>query len=81
MQAVGAGTSIKKRPIFNENIFYQYEWDKTPMEMPKAPEGIPLDKFIRENTGIKNISSLNDQGIKLIGIGLIVLIVANLFKR
>ncbi len=76
----GGGRSFDK-PILNESIFYDYQWDKTPLEIPSAPEGIPLDKFIRENTGFKTIGSLDGEGIKLLGIGLIVIIVVNLFKR
>ena len=85
MREVGAGfTVLKERPILNENIFYDYQWDKTPLEIPKAPEGIPLDKYIRENTGYKILDDVvagADDKIKLLGIGLIVIIVVNIFKR
>lgn len=77
----GGGGRAFGSPTINENIFYNYQWDKTPLEIPKAPEGIPLDKFIRENTGYKTIGSLDGEGIKLLGIGLIVFIVVNLFRR
>lgn len=79
--AKGGGGRAFGSPTLNENIFYEYQWDKTPLEIPKAPDGIPLDNFIRENTGYKTIGSLDGEGIKLLGIGLIVLIVVNLFRR
>ena len=83
MYEVGAGFTIaNKKPILNENIFYDYEIDKKPFKIEEWKDNsVPLDKFIRENTGYKTIGSLDGEGIKLVGIGLIVIIVVNLFRK
>ncbi len=71
----------KQKPILNENIFYNYEWDNTPIKKAELTKPIPLDEYIRDNTGYKAIKQIDAEGIKLLGIGLIVLIVVNIFKK
>ncbi len=71
----------EKKPILNENIFYDYQWDNTPIKKKELTKPIPLDEYIRDNTGYKAIKQIDAEGIKLLGIGLIVLIVVNIFKK
>ena len=85
MYEMGAGFTVTTKKPLNESIFYDYQIDKTPLKVQKwEGNAVPLDKFIRENTGYTAVQDLvggADDKVKLIGVGLIVLIIINIFKR
>lgn len=72
-----------QKPILNESIFYDYEWDK-PLKVEKyKDQSQPLNEYIRENSLFNKATETIGQGetIKLIGIGFIFVILINIFRR
>lgn len=82
-----AGGGVSKKGILNTDIFNSYIWDKDigekPLDISPKPltKPIPLNQYIKENSGIKVIGEGSGETIKVIIIGLVALVVINIFKR
>lgn len=76
----GGGRVFDTRPVLNESIFYNYEYDNTPLKKKEFTPPQTVNEYIRENNILAKAGEMGEMFPILIA-GVLMLVMVNMFRR